>query len=69
MVLISVVIPVFNGETTIAETIHSVLDQSFSDFELLVINDGSQDATLEVVEQILDPRLSIISYEKRWIVC
>ncbi|HAA27665.1 MAG TPA: glycosyl transferase family A, partial [Cyanobacteria bacterium UBA8553] len=44
MPLISVIIPVYNGEKTIRETIESVLNQTFREFELLVINDGSQDA-------------------------
>lgn len=62
MPLISVVIPVYNGEKTIQETIRSVLSQTFPDFELIVINDGSQDKTLEVVSTIRDPRLKIFSY-------
>jgi glycosyltransferase involved in cell wall biosynthesis len=62
MPLISVVIPVFNGEKTIKETIDSVLKQTFTDFELLVINDGSQDLTVEVVEKIQDSRIQVYSY-------
>jgi glycosyltransferase involved in cell wall biosynthesis len=62
MPLISVIIPVFNGEKTIKETIASVLAQTLADLEILVINDGSQDATLEIVAQISDPRLHIFSY-------
>ena len=62
MPLISVVIPVYNNETTIQETIESVLSQSFSDLELIVINDGSQDSTLKIVSSILDPRLKVFSY-------
>jgi len=62
MPLISVIIPVYNGEKTIQETIESVLNQTFTDFELIVINDGSQDATLEIVERIQDPRLKAFSY-------
>ena len=62
MPLISVVIPVYNGEKTIAETIESVLNQSFSDFELIVINDGSQDSTLDILASIQDPRIKIFSY-------
>jgi glycosyltransferase involved in cell wall biosynthesis len=61
MPLISVVIPVYNGEKTIRETIESVLNQSFQDFELIVINDGSQDSTLEIVCSIKDPRLQVFS--------
>ncbi|MEQ8381118.1 MAG: glycosyltransferase [Coleofasciculus sp. A1-SPW-01] len=59
---ISVIIPVYNGKETIKETITSVLNQTFSDIEILVINDGSTDGTLEVVDSIQDPRLNVFSY-------
>ena len=59
---ISVIIPAYNAEKTIKETIESVLSQTFSQFEIIVINDGSQDKTLEVVSHILDPRLKVFSY-------
>lgn len=62
MPLISVIIPVYNGEKTINETIESVLNQTFQDFELIVINDGSNDATLKIVESINDLRIKIFSY-------
>lgn len=62
MPLISVVIPVYNGEKTIRETIKSVSNQTFSDFELLIINDGSTDSTVEIVSSIQDPRINIFSY-------
>src|SRR5919199_14579 len=62
MPLISVIIPVFNGEKTIQKTIESVLTQTVTDFELLVINDGSQDGTLEIVERIQDVRIKVFSY-------
>ncbi len=62
MPLITVVIPVYNGEKTIRETIQSVFNQSLSDLELLVINDGSTDSTLEVVSQIKDERLKVYTY-------
>lgn len=63
MTTISIIIPVFNGGQTIRETIESVLNQTFSDFELIVINDGSQDTTLEIVQAFSDPRLKIYSYQ------
>jgi glycosyltransferase involved in cell wall biosynthesis len=62
MPLISVVIPVYNGEKTIRETIESVLNQTFWDLELIVINDGSEDSTLEIVSNLKDPRLKVFSY-------
>jgi glycosyltransferase involved in cell wall biosynthesis len=62
MSLISVIIPVYNGEKTIKETIESVLNQTVSDFEIVIINDGSQDSTLEVVSRISAPLLKVFSY-------
>jgi glycosyltransferase involved in cell wall biosynthesis len=64
MPTISVVIPVYNGQETILNTINSVLEQSFSDFELIVINSASTDSTLEIVSHIKDPRLQVFSYPK-----
>jgi glycosyltransferase involved in cell wall biosynthesis len=62
MPVISVIIPAYNAEKTIAQTIESVLNQSFVDFELLVINDGSTDSTLDVLGQIKDSRIQVFSY-------
>ena len=62
MPLISVVIPVYNGELTIADTVKSVINQTFSDFELIVINDGSSDSTLDILAGFQDPRLKIFTY-------
>lgn len=61
----SVVIPLFNKEQYVANTIQSVLAQTFGDFELLIINDGSTDNSLEIVKQISDPRISIITQENK----
>lgn len=62
MPLISVITPAYNAEKTIRETVESVLKQTFSDFELLIINDGSQDSTLDIVSSISDPRIKVFSY-------
>ena len=70
MPLISAVIPVYNGEQTIEETIASVLTQTVIDLEIIVVNDGSTDGTLEVISSIADDfpagtlreRLHIFSY-------
>ncbi len=62
MPLISVVIPVYNGEKTIKLTIESVLKQTCSDWELIVVNDGSTDSTLDLVQAIQDERIKIFTY-------
>lgn len=46
---VSVIIPVYNQETYLAETINSVLAQSYAFFELILVNDGSQDRTAEII--------------------
>ncbi|MBW4668684.1 MAG: glycosyltransferase [Cyanomargarita calcarea GSE-NOS-MK-12-04C] len=61
---ISVIIPVYNGQKTIKATIESVLQQTLSDFELIVINADSSDSTLNIISQIEDPRLQVFTYPK-----
>lgn len=53
----SIIIPTYNRADFIAKTIQSVLDQTYPNFELLVVDDGSKDNTREVVEAIQDPRV------------
>ncbi|WP_016952705.1 glycosyltransferase [Anabaena sp. PCC 7108] len=64
MELISVVIPVYNGAKTIRETIESILQQTYSHFEVIVINSDSTDRTLEIVSSIQDQRIKIHNYPK-----
>ena len=63
MPLVSVVIPAYNSESTILETVQSVLQQTLTDFELIVIDDGSTDGTLSILKQIKDSRLNVFSYQ------
>ncbi len=58
--MISVIIPLFNKEREIVRSLQSVLNQSFSHFEIVVIDDGSTDHSVKRVEQIDDPRIKII---------
>lgn len=62
---VSVIICVYNGANTIASTINSVLNQTFTDFELLIINDGSKDNTVNIISQFNDRRIQIFSYPNR----
>ena len=63
MPIISVVIPAYNAEKWISQTIKSVQQQTFSDWEIIVIDDGSTDSTLEILKGIVDERLKVFSYE------
>lgn len=58
--LVTVAIPVYNGERYIRQSVESVLAQSYADFELIVTDDGSTDGTLEIVRSINDSRLTVM---------
>jgi glycosyltransferase involved in cell wall biosynthesis len=58
---ISVILPVYNGEKYIQKAIESVLNQTFTDFELIVVNDGSTDHTLDIINSFDDARITIIN--------
>ena len=61
---VSVIIPTYGGAEYLGDAIQSVLDQTYTDFELIVVNDASPDHTDEVVGQFNDPRLKYIRHEK-----
>lgn len=62
---VSVIIPVYNVENYIAATVRSVLDQTYTNWELLIIDDGSPDRSVEICQQITDPRIKIIRQQNR----
>lgn len=57
---ISVLLPVYNGQPYLRQAVESVLNQTFANFELLIIDDGSTDQSRTVVNQFSDPRIKII---------
>lgn len=61
---VTVLMPVYNAEKYIGGAVDSILHQTFRDFELLIINDGSTDATQTVLESYTDPRIRIIVHKK-----
>lgn len=61
--MISIVIPLYNKGRIVKKTINSVLAQGYDNFELIVVNDGSTDNSVEVVKSINDPRIVIIEQE------
>lgn len=61
MPFISVIIPVYNKANFLAKTLQSVFDQKFKDFEVIIVNDGSTDNSLELIEQFKDKRLQVFN--------
>lgn len=61
--MISVVIPLYNKERQIANTLQTVLRQTFQDFEIVIVNDGSTDNSVVEIEKIKDSRIRIIHQE------
>ena len=62
-VLVSICIPTYNGASTIAETLKSCINQTLQNFEIIISDDNSTDATLNEVQSIDDPRIKILNRE------
>lgn len=61
--LVSVIMPVFNGEKTILRSVASILEQVHQNLEIIIINDGSTDRTENLLSTIDDPRIVLINQE------
>lgn len=61
----SVVIPVYNKEKEIRSTLETVLVQSFIDFEVVLVDDGSSDGSMEIVKGIKDSRIRLFSQKNQ----
>jgi glycosyltransferase involved in cell wall biosynthesis len=66
---ITVLMPVYNAALYIAQAITSVLQQTFTDFELLIVNDGSTDNTLAVIDSFNDSRIVVINQPNGGVAC
>jgi glycosyltransferase involved in cell wall biosynthesis len=62
---VSIGMPVRNCESTVRAAIQSILSQTFSDWELLIIDDGSSDGTVDLVRAYMDPRIQLFADGKR----
>lgn len=62
---ITVLMPVYNSERYVARAVKSILDQTFRDFEFLVINDGSTDRSIDIIREFNDPRIRVIDTENQ----
>jgi len=58
--LVSVVMSVYNGEKHLAEAVQTVLDQTYSNFEFIIVNDGSTDRTRAILNSFTDPRICVV---------
>jgi glycosyltransferase involved in cell wall biosynthesis len=67
MAEISILMPVYNTEAFIRETIDSILNQTFPDFELLAMDDGSTDRSAEIIRSYSDPRIRYVSCSHNFI--
>ncbi len=61
--MISVVIPLYNKETSIAQSLNSILSQSYQNFEVVIVDDGSTDSSVSIVEAMNDSRIRLIRQE------
>lgn len=68
--LVSVILPVYNAESTVARAIKSILNQTYKNLEIIIINDGSTDTSLEIIESVVkgDERVKIISRENKGLI-
>lgn len=64
---ITVLMPVYNAEDYLERTINSILEQTFQDFEFLIIDDGSTDKSPDILKSFKDPRISIIHQDNKGI--
>jgi teichuronic acid biosynthesis glycosyltransferase TuaG len=63
--LVSIIMPVFNAGQFIEQAVQSVLDQTYGNWELLIVNDGSTDDSLHVVQKFNDERIFIFHQANR----
>ena len=61
--MISVIIPLYNKERFILEALYSVLNQSYADFEVVIVDDGSTDGSVEIVQGVSDTRIRLVSQQ------
>ena len=61
----SIVVPAFNAARTLPETLRSLLAQTFTDFEIVVVDDGSTDRTVAVARSFADRRIRIVQQPNR----
>jgi len=68
--LVSVLMPVYNADKFLNESINSILDQTFTDFEFIIINDGSTDSSLKIIQELRkkDNRITLINRKNKGLI-
>ena len=61
---ISIIMPTYNRERLVLRSIQSILDQTYTNWELIIVDDGSTDSTQQVVQSVNDQRISYIKNQK-----
>jgi glycosyltransferase involved in cell wall biosynthesis len=62
---VSVIIPVYNSEVSVAETLSSVIAQTYRDLEIIIVDDGSTDNSIDICQQFPDERIKIVHQKNR----
>lgn len=63
--MFSIIIPLYNKQESVTASVQSILDQTFQEFEIVVVNDGSTDASVERLKEIEDPRIRLIEQQNQ----
>ncbi|WP_219600209.1 glycosyltransferase family 2 protein, partial [Vibrio parahaemolyticus] len=66
--LVSVVLPVYNCESFISDSVNSILKQTYRNIELIIIDDGSTDSTVDILNDFSDERIKIVSRENKGLI-
>lgn len=67
--LVSIIMPAFNAEATISDSINSVLAQTYENYELIIADDGSLDATYKIISSYKDPRIKYLYQDQSGVGC
>ncbi|EKP4442247.1 glycosyltransferase, partial [Vibrio alginolyticus] len=67
--LVSIILPAYNAEKYIHQSLKSCLEQTYSNLEIIIINDGSTDLTLDIINSFKDERIHVISRENKGLIC
>lgn len=61
--LVSIITPCYNGEKYISQTIRSVLEQTYENWEMIIVDDGSSDGSADIIRSFADPRITLLQQE------